>query len=111
MLSIARYFRFVLIVVLGELLLASSYIFTKPHITTAERWLALGRLLLMLLVLYGLNYALQYGRNPVRNYLSQLPVWQNRAWRIAAKVEVALTLVSVLHWLHEALFNRPGSRR
>lgn len=113
--SITRYYRFILLVLAGELLLASSFIFSSPMvypaltITTPQRWLLMGQLLLMLLLLYSLNYALSYGGNSLRYILNHLPVWQNRAWRIALNAVATLALVVVLHWSNDYLTGKPFS--
>lgn len=109
MTSISRYFRFTLVVIVGELLLASTFIFTKTERAPLEHWLLMGRLLLMLLLLYGLNYTLHYGQNPVRAYLSRYPPWQHRLWRLGATLVVSLPLIPLLHWGHQYLLGQPWS--
>lgn len=111
--SITRYYRFILLVLAGELLLASSFIFNnptlRPTLTMPQRWLLMGQLLLMLLLLYSLNYALSYGRNSLRYHLSHVPVWQNRAWRAAVNALATLALMILTHWFNNYITGKPFS--
>lgn len=111
--SITRYYRFILLVLAGEMLLASSFVFSNPAVrytpTMPQRWLLMGQLLCMLLLLYSLNYALSYGRNALRYNLAKLPAWQNKAGRVVANTLAMLVLILLLQWSNDYLTGRPLS--
>lgn len=105
--TLARYSRFVLIVLVGQMLLASYVIFTNSRLDSFEQWRLIVQLTIVVWCLYSLNYALCYGHNPVRTYLSRLPVWQSRAWRIAATTVAMAILVVMLRSATDLLFGKP----
>lgn len=108
MLSFARYVRFVLLVTAATMLLAVLFVSGQEALTEWPQWLLLLlRLLFTSLIVFGLNYALFYARNPVQAYLSRLPTRQNVVARVVINALVANATIAVMgelsHWLEYQL--------